>query len=111
LIHVEYGFSLSGGLDDLQIWSCMTKGRWLLACACQMAASEFLETSAHFHNGYLSEGLAQILELIMLHQKVFTLPRNLGRAGLLQIATPTQKENAAAAVSLNEAFAYIHSAT
>jgi hypothetical protein len=24
LIHVEYGFSLSGGLDHLQIWSCMT---------------------------------------------------------------------------------------
>jgi hypothetical protein len=48
---------------------------------------------------------------LLTNQKAFTLPRNLGRAGLLQIATPTQKENAATAVSLNEAFAYIHCAT
>ena len=102
LIHVEYGFSPSGALDHLQVWSCITKGRWLLACGYQMAASD-LDTDVHFHNGYQSEGLARILELVILHQKAFALPQKLGRAGLLQIATPSQRESAAAAVSVNEA--------
>jgi len=110
LIHVEYGFSPSGALDHLQVWSCITKGRWLLACGYQMAASDVLDTDVHFHNGYQSEGLARILELVILHQKAFALPQNLDRAGLLQIATPSQRESAAAAVSVNEAFDDIHSA-
>jgi hypothetical protein len=75
-----------------------------------MAASDVLDTDVHFHNGYQSEGLARILELVILHQKAFALPQNLDRAGLLQIATPSQRESAAAAVSVNEAFDDIHSA-
>src|SRR5437667_3737072 len=110
LIHVEYGFSPSGALDHLQVWSCITKGRWLLACGYQMAASDVLDTDVHFHNGYQSEGLARILELVILHQKAFALPQNLDRAGLLQIATPSQRESAAAAVSVNEALDHITSA-
>lgn len=109
LIHVEYGFAPSGTLEHLQIWSSIVKGRWLLACGYQRAASELLDAGdVHFHNGHQSEGLERILELLVLHQKAFILPRNLGRAGLLQIATPTEKESAAAAVSVNEAFDYIH---
>jgi hypothetical protein len=110
LIQVEYGFSPSGALEHLQIWSSIVKGRWLLACGYRRAASEVLDTGVDFHNGYKSEDLARILELLVLHQKAFILPPNLGRAGLLQIATPTEKESAAAAVSVNEAFDYIHCA-
>jgi hypothetical protein len=110
LIHVEYDFTASGTLEHLQIWSSIVKGRWLLACGYQRVASEGLNTGVHFHNGYQSEGLARLLELVVSRQKAFILPRNLGRAGLLQIATPTEKESAAAAVSVNEAFDYIHSA-
>jgi hypothetical protein len=40
----------------------------------------------------------------MQNQNVFTLPHNLGRQGLLQIATPTENERKAAAVSVNDAF-------
>jgi hypothetical protein len=109
LIHVEYGFSPSGALDHLQVWSCITKGRWLLACGYQRAASEVLDTDVHFHNGYKSESLARILELVVSHQKAFILPRNPGRTGLLQIATPTEKESAAAVMSMNEAFDLINS--
>jgi hypothetical protein len=110
LIHVEYDFTASGTLEHLQIWSSIVKGHWLLACGYQKAASEVLDAGVHFYNGYKSEGLARLLEQVVLRQKAFILPLNLGRAGLLQIATPTQEESAAAAVSVNEAFEYIHSA-
>lgn len=108
-IHIEYGFAASGALDHLQVWTCIVKGRWLLACGYQKAPSESDDTSVHFHNGYHSEGLARILKLVILHQKALRLPQNLHRAGLLQITTPTQEESAAAAISVNETFDYIHS--
>ncbi len=73
-----------------------------------MSPSELHNIGVHFDNGYESEGLAQILECVITHQNAFALPRNLGRAGLLQISTPTQKEIAAAAASVNDAFDYIH---
>lgn len=110
LIHIEYGFAPSVTLDHLQVWSCIVKGRWLLACGYQRAASESHDNGVQFHNGYQSEGLARVLKLMILHQKAFALPQNLGRAGLLQIATPTEKERAAAVVSVNEAFDCIRSA-
>ena len=108
-IHVEYGFAPSRTLDCLQVWICVVKGRWLLACEYQKAPSAFDDISVHFHNGYHSEGLARILELVILHQKALTLPQNLDRAGLLQITTPTQEESAAAAISINGAFDLINS--
>jgi hypothetical protein len=42
LIHVEYGFAPSGTLDYLQVWSSITRGRWLLACAYRPSASGFM---------------------------------------------------------------------
>ena len=104
LIHVEYGFVANGTLDYLQVWSSITRGHWLLACAYRMSASGFHVTGVHFDNGYASEGLAHALELVIAHQNAFAAPRNLGRAGLLQIATPTQQEISAATASVSEAF-------
>ena len=109
LIHVEYDFTGSGTLDYLQVWSCIVRGHWLMVCGYQMAGSEFHDTGVQFHNGYQSADLARTLELVILHQKTFTLPRNFGRAGLLQIATPTQIASEAAAVSVNETFHRINS--
>ena len=110
LIHVEYGFAPSGTLDYLQVWSSIARGRWLLACAYRMSASGFHHTGVHFYNGYESEGLARVLELVIAHQNAFAAPRNLDRAGLLQIATPTQQEISAATASVSEAFDPISSA-
>jgi hypothetical protein len=109
LIHVEYGFVPAGTLDYLQVWSSITRGHWLLACAYRMSASTFHGNGVYFENGYVSEGVAHILELVIAHQNAFALPPNLGRAGLLQIATPTEKESTAAAASVSEAFDHFSS--
>lgn len=102
LVHIEYGFAQSGIFDFLQVWSATSRGHWLLACSCWMSASAFHETGIYFENGYESEDIAHILELVMQHQDVFTLPKNLGRAGLLQISTPNDEERPAAAALVKE---------
>ncbi len=94
LIHIEYGFSPTGTLDYLKVWSSITRGHWLLACEYWMSANTFHAAGVRFDNGYESEGLAHILESVMQHQDSFVLPPNLGRQGLLQIPTPTQAESA-----------------
>jgi len=104
LIHIEYGFSPSGTLDYLQVWSSVRRGYWLLACSYWMSASKLHDSGVHFDNGYQSEDLASILAVVMQHQTSFALPPNLGRQGLLQIITPTEKESIAAAASIRNAF-------
>jgi hypothetical protein len=71
------------------------------------SAPEFHDNGVNFNNGYQSEALAHILELVIVHQDAFVLPLNLGRAGLLQISTPTEKESTAAAASVSEAFDHV----
>jgi hypothetical protein len=109
LIHIEYGFAPSGTLDYLKVWSSIKRGYWLLACTYWMSASESHDAGVHFDNGFESKGLAHILEVVMQHQKVFALPQNLNRPGLLQIAMPTEKERKAAVASINDAYDRVNS--
>jgi hypothetical protein len=109
MIHMEYGFTVSDTLDYLKVWSSITRGHWLLACSYWTSASTFHASGIHFENGYHSEGLAHILESVMQHQSAFILPSNLGRQGLLQIATPTEEDTARAAASVRNAYDCIES--
>ena len=104
LIHVEYGFAPGGTLDYLRVWSSITRGSWLLACAYWMSASGFHDAGIHFDNGYQSEGLARILAMVMQNQNAFGRHPNPRRHGLLQITTPTETESIAAAASMRDAF-------
>ena len=110
LIHVEYNFTAGGTLDDLRIWSSITRGHWLLTCEYGMSASKSHSGGVRFDNGYHSEGLAHTLEFVMQHQNAFALPPNLGRPGLLQIPRPTEAEIGAAQTSVREAFDHVRSA-
>ena len=109
LIHIEYNFAARGTLDDLRIWSSLSRGYWLLVCEYWMSASKTHSRGAHFDNGYHSEGLAQALEFVMQHQNALALPPNLGRPGLLQIPHPTKAEVSTAATSIREVFDLVSS--
>jgi hypothetical protein len=102
-VHIEYGFSASGTVDHLQVWSSTRRGYWLLACSYWMSPSKLHDGGVHFDNGYQSDGLAHVLPVVMEHQSAFALPPNLGGQGLLQITTPTEKESMAAAASIKDA--------
>lgn len=103
LIRIEYGFTPTRTVDYLQIWSSIAGGPSLLVCRYWMSVSSFHGSGIQFGNGYQSENLAHILEVVMQHQDSYALPRNLVSPGTFQIATPTEEERAAAAVSVNEA--------
>jgi hypothetical protein len=103
LVNIEYGFSPSGTLDHLQVWSSQRRGYWLLVCSYWMSPSKLHDSGVHFDNGYQSKGLAHILAVVMQHQSAFALPPNLGRQGLLQITAPTEIESMAAAASIKDA--------
>jgi hypothetical protein len=104
LIQIEYGFVPAGTLDYLKVWSSLTRGHWLLACEYWMSETTFHSAGIRFDNGYESEGLGQILELVMRRQGEFELPVNLGRQGLLQVTTPTPEDRSAAKELVHEAF-------
>lgn len=107
LAHIQYGFAAGGTLDYVQVWSSITRGQWLLACAYWMSASKFHGMGIHFDNGYQSDNFAHILESLMQHQTAFSLPGDLGRQGLLQLSAPTPEESLAAAASVNEALSLV----
>ena len=109
VIHIEYEFAPSGTLDLLQFWSFIRRDYWLLACTYRMSASGSHAAGIHFDNGYESQGLGHILEVLMQHQNLFALPQDFGRRGLLQIKAPTEEESKAAAASINIAFDHVRS--
>lgn len=100
LIHIEYNFATGGTLDDLSIWSSSARGHWLLLCEYWMSASHCHSSGLHFENGYHSERLARTLEIVMQDQKMFALPKDFDRPGLIQISRPTEAEIAAAGASV-----------
>jgi hypothetical protein len=103
LVHIEYGFAPGGTLDYLQFWSSIKRGYWLLACSYWMSSSESHGSGIRFDNGFESKPLAHILEVMMRHQKLFALPLDLGRQGLLQITMPTESDSNAAAALIDYA--------
>jgi len=110
VIHIEYGLAPEGALDYLQVWSSTKRGYWLLACSYWMSASPSHGSGVQFANGFESQPLAHILEVVMQHQNLFALPVNLGRPqGLLQIAMPTDKDSKAAAAAINYALNHVNS--
>src|SRR6185312_10795459 len=102
LIHIKYDFAPDGTLEYLAVWSSLVRGHWFLVCDYWMSASKFHDAGIHFENGYQSETLAHILEVMMYHQHSFALVPNLGRQGLLPLPTPTQEESTAAGASMSE---------
>ncbi len=110
VIHIEYGLAPGGTLDYLQVWSSIKRGYWLLACSYWMSASQSHGSGVRFDNGFESQPLAHILEVVMHHQNLFAPPLNLARPqGLLQIAIPTDKDSKAAAASINYALGRVNS--
>ena len=105
LIHIEYQLTSAGTLDYLQLWSSIKSGYWLLACTYWMSASPTHGPGLYFENGYQSEKLRRVFELVMQHQDAFALPRDKDRPGLLQVITPNDDERNAAAASIASATA------
>jgi hypothetical protein len=107
LIQIEYGFAAGGTIDYLKFWVSISRGHWLLAVEYWTSLSQSHNTGVHFENGYQSDALKHVLQTVMQHQAEFSLPVDLGRQGLLHIATPTQQESIVASALINETLRHL----
>ncbi len=102
LIHIEYTPGVS--LNYVKIWQLMAKGAWSLICEYRVSPrSAAALTPLTFSNGYHSEGLAQMLEVIMQHQGDFAPSEGPG-AGLVQVTRPSEEEKEAANTYMKHAY-------
>jgi hypothetical protein len=103
LIHVEYDLDMRGDVIFLQIWLSTNGGGWRLICSYIASASGSRKNGIQFAKGYASERLAEMLDVVVNHHGMFLRPLHLGRQGLVQIATPSEKERIAAGFFINQA--------
>lgn len=108
-VHVEYDFGPKSEITFVRIWLSETRGVWHLVCSYSVSTSGPRKSHIQFENGYVSERLAETLNFAIQHQDIFLPPPNLGRQGLLQIGSPSEKERAAAITLIDEAFHVVRS--
>jgi hypothetical protein len=104
LIHIDYAPGPS--LQHLKIWQLAGTGSWSLICEYWMRQGEAVSpvTGLTFSNDYHSEGLAQMLEVIMQHQGRFMTSFCRSGAGLIQVTPPTEQERRAASACMRDAY-------
>jgi hypothetical protein len=111
LLHIEYQITPVGTLDYVQYWASVKWGYWLLACTYWMSGSKSHGKGIHFDNGYESERLRSILEVVMQNQHLFSVRQPRSRSELLQVSRPTRKETELAAALVRDAFGRVNSIT
>jgi hypothetical protein len=105
LIHIEYSLDVS--LDYVKIWQLIAKGAWSLICEYRASPqSAPVSTLLTFSNGYHSEGLAQMLEVIMQHQADFVPSKRRG-VGLVQVTRPNEEEKQPAKTCMKHAYNHL----
>jgi hypothetical protein len=98
MIQIEHAPGSS--LEYLKIWNLASKGSWDLVCEYWMASQLPAGTpKLKFSNGYHSETLAKMLEMIMQQQDDFTASQGPG-AGLIQVTAPSEQEIQAASICM-----------
>ena len=103
LIHIEYVPGKS--LRDLKMWELTGKGEWSLICEYWTSGgpSGRQGDGMTFCNDYQSEGLTDMLEVIMQHQDCFVASLGPG-AGLIQVMAPTVEERLSATACMRHAY-------
>jgi len=101
LVRIEYAPGTT--LDYLKIWQLVAKGAWNLICEYWMIPQPAGAQRLTFNNGVHSNGLSQMLEVIMQHQADFTLSEGPG-AGMIQVTRPGEEMKEAAAACMKQAY-------
>lgn len=100
-IRVEYHIATDGSVEYLKLWMS-AREYWSLICDYSVHAG--WSDGPRFSNGYHSRSLGRLLQSIMLNQKLFCHSCEPNSNGLLEIATPTLEDTAAAQLRVSETF-------
>jgi hypothetical protein len=103
-LHIEYVPGTP--LPYLKIRQLTGRGEWILVCEYRISQglTHAPVDGLAFSNGYLSAGLAEMLEVIMQHQDHFVNSRVRPRAGSIQVTPPTEQETLAAGGCMRHAY-------
>jgi hypothetical protein len=105
LIHIEYTPGIA--LDYVKFWQLVAKGTWSLICEYWMSPRPAAARSRlTFSNGYHSERLAQMLEVIMQNQRDF-LPSESPGGGLVQVGRPSKEDKQTACACMKQAYNHL----
>ena len=106
VIHVEYATAPEITLQYLKVWQSRKRGGWSLVCEYWMSpgSGRTSPTGLTFNNGFQSQGLSQMLEIIMQHQRSFVTCAPTTSVGLMQVHQPTEKQTSAAAACMKHAY-------
>ena len=106
VIHVEYATAPEVSLQYLKVWQSLKRGGWSLVCEYWMSRGSGRTSPAGltFNNGFQSEGLSQMLEIIMQHQRSFVTSAATTCVDLMQVHQPTEKQTSAAAACMKHAY-------
>lgn len=108
VIYIEYPTKVSPLLEYLMIWSSTRRGYWDPVGEYWMCATSSHSSGLSFGNGYHSDDLARMLDLVMQHQDTFLLSQDCH--GLIQVHRPTEEERMAADATMKDAFNHAGSA-
>jgi hypothetical protein len=104
-LHLEYDFSPRGTINSLQLWLSTVRGRWLLVGGLTAETQDCIQLEGWFK----SADLGSNLQFILRNQTAFLPAHNYGRAGLLQIKSPTEDEIGTAAAAMKTARSFVDS--
>lgn len=101
-IRVEYRCPPGTPLDHVSVWSARTRGYQDRVCDYWMSGSLTHPNGVQFTNGYVSDKLAETLDLVMKNQGQFTRPADACPDGLVLIYPPSGDDQAAAATWMSD---------
>jgi hypothetical protein len=102
-IRVEYQCPPGTPLDHVSVWSARARGYQDRVCDYWMAGSLTHPHGVQFTNGYVSDKLVEMLDLVMKNQGQFTRAADACRDGLVLIYPPSGGDQAAAATWMSDA--------
>jgi len=83
-------------LECLKLWSSNSRGHWKLICQYWMQLKPTHRQGITFTESHSSAGLTRMLDTIMHHQEIFSVARIGLRDGAVLIASPDERQRAAA---------------
>jgi hypothetical protein len=102
-VHIECTAAADRSLEYLKVWTSTLRGRWSLACEYWMEAHIPIAAGITYSNGYASDTLSGMLQLIMQHQQLFHRSHAPLAMDFIQVDKPSAAEIGAAQLCMQAA--------
>jgi hypothetical protein len=102
-VHIECTHAADRTVEFVKVWSSTLRGQWSLVCEYWMQPHVTLAAGITYRNGYSSQSLSWMLEMIMQHQGAFHSSYAPLAMDLIQVEAPSAAEIGAARLCMQAA--------